>query len=43
MAFSHLATSFWTADYNGDGDTDLLFDNTMNSDIAVWYMSGTEL
>ena len=43
MAFSHLATSYYTGDYNGDGDTDLLFDNTMNPDIAVWYMVGTEL
>src|ERR1700759_3050116 len=43
MAFSHLATSSLTGDYNGDGDTDLLFDNTMSPDIAVWYMVGTEL
>lgn len=43
MAFSHLATSADTGDYNGDGNTDLLFGNSMTPGIAVWYMSGTEL
>jgi hypothetical protein len=38
-----LHTSSWFADFNGDGNTDLLFDNTTGPGIAVWYMDGTQV
>jgi hypothetical protein len=43
MSLSRRAVSPWTADYNGDGYSDLLFYNQSQDSVAVWTMVGTQL